>query len=55
MVVNALRSAGATVEAHDDHFAQNTIDADWLPKVAEHGWLILTGDKRLKKNETEFV
>lgn len=37
LVVAALREAGVTVHAHDDHFAQDTPDAEWLVKVGARG------------------
>lgn len=53
VVVEALRAAGETAHAHDDHFAQNTPDADWLVEVARRGWVILTKDKDIRRNELE--
>ena len=46
-VAQALRDAGATVEVHDDHFAKDTADEDWLPEVARRGWVVLTKDRRI--------
>src|SRR6266511_4327650 len=43
-----LRDAGAKVEFHDDHFAQDATDADWLPEVGAKGWVVLTKDKRIR-------
>ena len=48
-----LRDAGATVELHDDHFAQDTPDAELLPKVGERGWLFITKDKRIRYSVLE--
>jgi predicted nuclease of predicted toxin-antitoxin system len=39
-----LREDGWGVELHDDHFGQATSDVEWLPVVAERGWLVLTED-----------
>lgn len=30
-VAAALRAAGADVRVHDDHFAQDARDEDWIP------------------------
>ena len=30
-----------------DHFAQDDSDEDWLPLVAERGWLLVTADQNL--------
>ena len=35
-VAEALRAAGAKVEMHDDHFAQDATDETWLKTVGEH-------------------
>jgi predicted nuclease of predicted toxin-antitoxin system len=52
-VVQALRDAGARVEAHDDHFAQNETDESWIPDVANRGWVILTKDKNIRRRAGE--
>ena len=38
---------------HDDVFAQTTDDADWLPQVGQRGRVLLTKDKRIRRNEAE--
>ena len=48
-VPRELRAAGALVEAHDDHFAQNALDDDWIPQVTARGWVILTKDKNIRR------
>ena len=53
IIVEALRTTGATVEAHDKHFTQDTLDVDWIPVVAERGWVILTKDKNIRRRHTE--
>jgi hypothetical protein len=52
-IVEKLRATGIAVETHDNHFPQNTSDADWIPKVGEWGWIILTKDKRIARNTLE--
>jgi hypothetical protein len=52
-IVEMLRKTGVTVEIHDDHFPQNTFDQDWIPKVGQWGWIILTKDERIARNPTE--
>jgi hypothetical protein len=37
VVPDALRAAGAHVEVHDDHFAQDALDEVWLPAVGQNG------------------
>jgi predicted nuclease of predicted toxin-antitoxin system len=55
VVVEALRAAGENAHAHDDFFPQNTPDAEWLVEVARRGWVILTKDKDIRRNEIERV
>ena len=52
-VANALRAAGADVRIHDDHFAQAAPDEDWIPRVADQGWVILTKDKNIRRRRGE--
>jgi predicted nuclease of predicted toxin-antitoxin system len=54
-VANVLREAGASIEHHDDHFEQNTPDTEWLPVVGERGWVVLTKDKAIAKNQLELM
>lgn len=49
-VVSALRAAGVQTHAHDDHFAQDTLDVDWLTEVGRQGWVVLTKDKNIRAN-----
>ena len=42
IVPNALRKAGVTVEAHDDHFDPRTPDTDWLKEVGRREWIALS-------------
>lgn len=53
IVVAVLRAANETVHAHDDHFAQNTPDAEWLVEVGRRGWIVLTKDKNIRSNHLE--
>ncbi|WP_437876079.1 hypothetical protein [Sorangium sp. So ce513] len=53
LVVEALRAANLDVHAHDDHFAQNTPDAEWLVEVGRRGWVVLTKDKNIRVNALE--
>lgn len=54
-VANALREAGALIEHHGDHFEQNTPDTEWLPVVGDRGWVVLTKDKAIAKNQLELM
>lgn len=53
VVIEALRAAGETAHAHDDHFARDTPDEDWLRQVGRRGWVVLTKDKDIRRNELE--
>jgi predicted nuclease of predicted toxin-antitoxin system len=54
-VANALVKAGAHIEHHGDHFNQNTPDMEWLPIVGDRGWVVLTKDKAIAKNQLELM
>jgi PIN like domain len=53
IVAEALREIGATVEIHDDHFAPDAKDEEWLVEVAKRGWVVLTKDDRIRYWATE--
>lgn len=53
-VANALLEAGVHIEHHGDHFAQNTPDTEWLSVVGDRGWVVLTKDTMLGRNENEL-
>jgi hypothetical protein len=52
-IVLALRQAGLTVEVHDDHFAPDALDVDWLPQVGAWGWVVLTKDANISRRTLE--
>jgi predicted nuclease of predicted toxin-antitoxin system len=52
-VVQALRAAGETAHAHDDHFAVDAPDTEWLADATRRGWVVLTNDKNIRRNEIE--
>jgi hypothetical protein len=39
-----LRDAGLRIEIHDDHFAQNTADEEWIARCGRENWVVITGD-----------
>lgn len=53
VVAGALRAAGANVEVHLDHFAQNAPDAEWIPKVGQREWILITKDQHIRRNPLE--
>jgi hypothetical protein len=54
-VPDALRQAGATVVAHDDEFDPATTDAEWLTKVGQRGWLVITKDDNIRRRRLEVI
>lgn len=53
-VAEALRAQG--YKAHiqgKDTFGTGTLDVDWLPKVGEKGWILVTKDKNIRRREVE--
>lgn len=53
IIATALRAAGADVRIHDDLFAQDARDQDWLPEVGTKGWTVLTKDSHIKHRLVE--
>jgi predicted nuclease of predicted toxin-antitoxin system len=54
-IVEKLKSAGISVEIHDDHFGKSAKDIDWLPEVGKRGWVVLTKDSSIAKNFLERI
>lgn len=54
-VVEALRSAGASVEIHSDHFLPGKPDVEWLVEVSQKGWIVITKDDKISRNISEQV
>jgi len=52
-VAEALRTAGAKVEVHLDHFPGDMPDTDWIPEVARRGWVLITKDQNIRRNPLE--
>lgn len=48
-----LRAAGLDVLIHDDHFAPETIDTEWLATAGERGWVVITRDERIRYRAAE--
>jgi hypothetical protein len=54
-IPDILRAAGISVEIHDNHFDKGALDVDWLPQVGEQGWIVLTKDDKISKNQLERI
>ena len=52
-VSGVLRALGHRVEIHDDHFNPAALDVDWIPGVAQWGWIILTKDEKIASRVLE--
>ena len=49
----ALRAASARVEIHDQHFAINARDEEWILEVGQRRWVILTKDDNIRRRPLE--
>jgi hypothetical protein len=49
----ALRDARLWVEIHDDHFAQNARDPEWLTGAGKNNWIVVTRDERIRYRVAE--
>ena len=54
IIPGALRDAGEEIKVHDDIFAQNAKDQDWLAEVSKRGWVVLTKDKNIRRRALEI-
>jgi predicted nuclease of predicted toxin-antitoxin system len=52
-VALALRGARVEVHVHDDHFAPDARDVDWLAEVGAKGWVVLTKDRGIRWRSLE--
>ena len=50
-----LQQAGLDVERHDDHFAENTRDEEWLEVIGQQGWIAITHDSRIRYKPNELA
>lgn len=54
VVAEALRNKGIEVKLHDDIFAADAEDVEWLSAVGNKGWIVLTKDKNIKYRRAEL-
>jgi len=50
----ALRDADIPFIIHDDKFAKDCADVDWLPIVGLKGWIVITRDKNIRRKPNEL-
>ena len=49
-----LRAEGVAVEVHDDHFAIDAPDEEWIRSVAGRGWIAVTRDRNIRYRTHEM-
>ena len=49
-----LKQGGMQVERHDDHFAHDASDEEWLAGVSAKGWVAVTHDSRIRYKPNEL-
>jgi predicted nuclease of predicted toxin-antitoxin system len=54
-IAKSLRQSGHKVEIHDEHFRLDSPDNEWIPKVSQNGWVILTKDKMILNRVPELL
>jgi predicted nuclease of predicted toxin-antitoxin system len=50
-----LRAAGLSVRIHDDLFAPDACDADWLTVVGAENWVVVTNDRHIRDRPLELA
>ena len=54
ILATVLRQEGVDVKLARSEFPEGTRDADWLPVVGQHGWIVLTKDRHIRRRELEI-
>ena len=52
-IVEILRKAEVDARHLRELFHRGTDDTEWLPKIAEWGWILVTGDHRIRTRKAE--
>ena len=55
LIAAALRDKDLLVEVHDDHFPPDANDEEWLAKVGDRGWIVLTKDRKFHNRVLEIA
>ena len=50
-----LAAARVSVEAHHRHFAPDAPDDEWIPVVAQRGWIAVTHNRRIRYTPNELA
>jgi predicted nuclease of predicted toxin-antitoxin system len=54
VVADVLREAGFPVVAHDEKFAPDTPDEEWLDVVGKQGWIVISRDRQIRRRPNEL-
>ena len=50
-----MKALGHGVELHSDHFtAEEQDDSEWLTLAGSNGWVVLSGDNRVRRADIEL-
>ena len=52
-MATVLRAAGLQIAIHDDHFAQDARDPEWLAAAGRNNWVVVTRDERIRYRTAE--
>ena len=52
-VRRVLEESEIRYESYLQHFIAGVPDTEWLPFVGQHGWALITTDKRIRKHKLE--
>jgi len=55
VLLNAMRSAGATVRHVGEAIPFGSSDQHWLTAAGEHGWIALMRDQRIRRRPLELA
>jgi hypothetical protein len=52
-LLSALHTAAITVHRYGDYFAPQVPDTEWMALAGQHGWTVITTDKRIRYRPLE--
>jgi hypothetical protein len=52
-IVDILVILGVPATHLQHHFPPETLDVEWIPFVAEKGWVLVSGDQRIRRSPAE--
>ena len=55
LVVEAIRAAGFAVIHHDERFAPDAPDEEWLTEAGRQGWIVVTRDRMIRRRQNELA